>query len=198
MWTGTKDQIELVLIRHGKTKENEEHRYLGRTDSPLSENGAEELRNFVREQLYPSVEAVFASPMIRCVQTAKIIYPDLQPVCVPDLREMDFGLFEGKDNPDYRAWIDQDGNTCCSKGEGKDAFIKRSMEGFLQAMKQAMQQARAYHKIGMVVHGGTIMAVLSQLAGGNYYDYQVKNGKGYVCFLQYEDEKWKVQEIKPL
>ena len=39
----TENQIELVLIRHGATKANEERRYLGRTDEELSEKGKEAL-----------------------------------------------------------------------------------------------------------------------------------------------------------
>ncbi|MGN0242387.1 MAG: hypothetical protein ACI4CS_11915, partial [Candidatus Weimeria sp.] len=31
----------------------------------------------------------------------------------------------------------------------------------------------------IVAHGGTIMAVLSALAGGDYFSYEVKPGEGY-------------------
>ena len=39
----------------------------------------------------------------------------------------------------------------------------------------------------LVCHGGTIMAVMSHIAGGEYYDYQVKNLKGYDVSFDYED-----------
>ena len=32
-----------------------------------------------------------------------------------------------------------------------------------------------------IVHGGTIMAVLSEIYGGGYYDYHCGNGDGYIC-----------------
>lgn len=38
--------------------------------------------------------------------------------------------------------------------------------------------------VACVVHGGTIMAIMSTLENGNYYDYQVKNGEFIVTFLQ--------------
>ena len=33
--------------------------------------------------------------------------------------------------------------------------------------------------IALVVHGGTIMALLSAYCGGEYFDYQVPNGSGF-------------------
>lgn len=41
MWNGTEDKIKVKItwIRHGMTQANGEHRYLGKTDEPLSETG---------------------------------------------------------------------------------------------------------------------------------------------------------------
>ena len=39
MWNRSENQIEVYLIRHGATNANREHRYLGRTEEPLSEEG---------------------------------------------------------------------------------------------------------------------------------------------------------------
>lgn len=47
-----------------------------------------------------------------------------------------------------------------------------------------------------VVHGGTIMALLHILAGGNYFDYQVKNGGGYCCKLRLCGEEWKLDSLE--
>ena len=39
MWNRSENQIKLVMIRHGATPSNKEHRYLGRTDEGLSIEG---------------------------------------------------------------------------------------------------------------------------------------------------------------
>ena len=39
MWDWSKNQIEIIFFRHGMTIENEQHRYLGNTDTSLSRNG---------------------------------------------------------------------------------------------------------------------------------------------------------------
>ena len=40
--------------------------------------------------------------------------------------------------------------------------------------------------VAAVVHGGTIMAVLSTLTGGEYFDFQLKNGESYETVIQLE------------
>lgn len=52
--------------------------------------------------------------------------------------------------------------------------------------------------ITAVVHGGTIMALLHILAGGNYFDYQVKNGGGYCCKLRLCGEEWKLDSLEEI
>ena len=92
---------EIILVRHGKTAGNLEGRYIGsRTDEPLCEDGIHALEEKVRAGTYPPVDLVYASPMIRCKQTAKILWPKFadshQIQYVQDLQECDFGAFENK------------------------------------------------------------------------------------------------------
>ena len=84
------------LIRHGFTAENLEGRYIGHTDVPLSEEGIEQIENMKREYIYPYADVVFTSPLSRCKETAKLIYPDAKTVVIDDLIEYNFGEFEGK------------------------------------------------------------------------------------------------------
>ena len=46
-----------------------------------------------------------------------------------------------------------------------------------------------------VVHGGTIMAVLSSFTGGEYFDFQVKNGEGYETVLEWIQGSWKITSL---
>ena len=94
MWNRSENQIKLVMIRHGATPSNKEHRYLGRTDEGLSMEGERALQE--ARDTYPSVDYLFASPMKRCVQTARILYPQQEIFVIPDWVETDFGDFEGK------------------------------------------------------------------------------------------------------
>ncbi|MCM1126162.1 MAG: histidine phosphatase family protein [Lachnospiraceae bacterium] len=185
----TKNQITLVMLRHGAAQANREHRYLGRTDVPLCEEGKRELMKFKTQNCYPQVDCLFTSPMKRCIQTAEILYPKLCPVTVGEWTEMDFGAFEGnnygelKEDARYQKWIDGGGTLPFPEGESREEFLLRCEKGFermIEKLREPVMQGKI-NRAGMIVHGGTIMALLSRYYGGDYFDYQVENGKGYVC-----------------
>lgn len=208
MWNGTENQITLLMLRHGATTSNREHRYLGQTDEALSIEGKKELSDYKRLRCYPFVQYLFSSPMKRCVETAKILYPDLYPIIIPEWREMDFGAFEGKNyielkgDKRYQAWIDSNGTIAFPEGESRENFMLRCDNGFqrmLEKIKVITEQNKSRTKsIGMLVHGGTIMALLHRYYGGNYFDYQVANGKGYICKLKTASAKPIITELKKI
>ncbi len=198
MRTGTENKITLRLIRHGKTAANEERRYIGRTDEPLSENGIAEL-----EKLYPrklEADMVFASPMKRCIQTAKIIYGTDAPVIINEWRETDFGSFEMKNHeeldgdPAYQAWIDSGGKFDFPGGEGQKSFTERVVKGFDIFLEKCL--AADIKNAAAVVHGGTIMALLSSFTGADDYSFLLKNGSGYETVFRIENGKAVLESVK--
>ena len=190
----SENQIEVYLIRHGATKANREHRYLGRTEEPLSEEGREALKAFQKKGIYPdpaSLQALFVSPMERCRETAELLFGDCEQHMIPEFREMDFGLFEGKNyqdlrgNAQYQAWIDSNGTLPFPKGESREDFIARCRRGFEEMLRivtaEGISRNEERKNIAAVVHGGTIMAVCSSFTDGEYFDFQIGNGEGYRC-----------------
>lgn len=185
--------IKLALIRHGKTLGNTQGRYIGTTDEPLCPEGISALQG--RAEEYPAAELVFSSPMKRCIQTAKILYPDLEPYVLTGFRECDFGEFENKNyeelsgNPAYQAWIDSGGTLAFPKGESREQVAERTVGAFRQMF--AVCKERRAGCVALVVHGGTIMTIMEQFASPkkDYYDWQVKNGCGFLTEVKegYED-----------
>lgn len=194
MWNPTENKIVITMIRHGETTANKEHRYLGRTDEHLSDEGKEKLLQLKREGYYPSAEVVFASPMKRCLETVQLLYPDSKPIIIPEWKEMDFGAFEGKNYRElqgdelYQAWIDSNGTLPFPDGESREEFIERCKQGFYRmftALLELKEGKRLNSRnVALIVHGGTIMSLLSSFYGGEYFDYQVPNGRGYICKLE--------------
>ena len=185
--------IKLWLIRHGKTEGNKLARYIGTTDEPLCQEGIE----FLKKMDYPKVQEIYVSPLRRCVQTAEILFPEKPVHIIEELAECDFGEFENKNykeldgNPNYQAWIDSDGRLPFPEGEDRECFIKRTMEGFRQMTEQAWRENCG--QIAAVVHGGSIMAILSCLMQDDYFAYQVPNLAGYA--FQYEGAG-KIQAVR--
>ena len=182
-----------ILIRHGKTPGNEEGRYTGAgTDEGLSDAGERVVRE-VRDRINALVSydaLICSSPLRRAVQTAELIFDGRDIKVVDDLKEMDFGSFEGKnyeelkDVPGYRAWIDSRGSSGCPGGEDIEAFKDRSVRGF----KKALNLCPGGKDCCIICHGGNIMAILSRLKGGDYYDYRVDPLGGYILDIESDDE----------
>lgn len=214
----TEDQIEihLTLIRHGATLSNKEGRYLGKTDEALSQEGICGLEKSVADRLYPTADVLFSGPMKRCLETAGILYQRQTPIVIPEWTEMDFGTFEGHNyqelskNPSYQRWIDSGGTLPFPEGESREEFIRRSVAGYekiVYHMKMIWERSaasgqrnRKIQSVSAVVHGGTIMALLSHFLGGEYFDYQAKCGQGYSGRLAFKAgggaTQWK--EFRPL
>lgn len=178
--------MTLYLIRHGATAGNAEKRYIGSTDESLSAAGRNELLRLQSENRYPAsdfmaADMLFSSPMKRCLETAAVLFGERQPVIIDQFREMNFGLFEGMNyrelNGDtrYQAWIDSGGTLAFPGGEDRDTFINRCVQGLQKLYGIVAADCTAV----AVVHGGTIMALLSACAGGDYWSYQTENGLGW-------------------
>ena len=186
--------INITLIRHGKTEANKRKAYLGITDEPLSEEGIAELEGYKKNGKYPKADIVYTSPMIRCRQTAEILYPETSVNIVEEFAEMNFGIFEMKnykdleDSIEYRKWVD---SMCTSKipgGECLQEFILRTRNG-LKRITPELQSYEDETEVVFVVHGGTIMSLLSGLTGKDYYDFQVENGLGYRVGCEFDNEQ---------
>lgn len=91
--------IKLFLVRHGTTTAIEQRRLQGFSDSPLSARGREEAQLAATALQNSSIEYAFASPMGRALETADIICGQLgiDYQILDNLREMDFGFYEGRD-----------------------------------------------------------------------------------------------------
>lgn len=184
--------MKIYFIRHGMTKGNREHRYVGSTEEELLPEAEEELAL----KRLPSVGRLYSSPRKRCLQSAAILYPKQTPVIIEELAECDFGIFEYRNyeelngNPDYQRFIDTMGKCGFPDGEDREVFQKRCLQGFQKILFRERKLADG-QDIALVVHGGTIMAILDVLAEPHrdYYDWQVKNGEGYVAEVVWGDEK---------
>lgn len=156
---------QIHLIRHGLTEGNREGRYIGSTDLPLSPEGAAGLLALRERYEYPRAEVFFSSPLLRCLQSINILYPDAKPVVIKELAECDFGEFERKsaaeleDREDFRRWISGSGNSAPPGGENSRDFILRTCGAFEQLVEALMKSGTAEALI--CAHGGTLMSVLS-------------------------------------
>lgn len=203
-------KITIWLIRHGMTAGNREQRYVGTTDEPLCEEGRQQMMAKRPRIKSDAIQNVYVSPMLRCRETAEILFPTVGQITEAGFRECSFGEFEYRNyqelngNPDYQAWIDSGGIIGFPGGEDQKAFCGRVQAAFETCIREdVMPKARRWKQtyagsnaaekaftMAMVVHGGTIMAILSKWAvpHQNYFHWQVKNGCGYLVCL--DTDEW--------
>lgn len=179
----------LYLIRHGITQGNINGKYIGQTDLALCPQGEEDIRKLVNQGVYPYVEKVYTSPLRRCVETAGIIYPEIQLTKVDEIAEMDFGEFEGKRQqelealPEYTEWLKGGPEACPPGGEKFGDFSLRCISGldiiFRDMMKKELTRA------AVITHGGVITNLLSGfgLPKGHPADYMCGPGEGFEILL---------------
>lgn len=192
--------LTLTLIRHGMTTGNQEGRYIGRSDPALAQQGIKQLEEYKAQGRYPQADALYTSPLRRCRETARIIYPMLVPVTLSSLTELDFGAFEGKnyeqlkDEPAYRRWIDSTGMVAPPGGESSEELGLR-LENALRQIMQDAERSHSRHP-AVITHGGCIMTLISRLSSAGFYDYQTGNGGGFT--LQMDAKRFSVINIQPL
>ena len=182
--------MKVWLLRHGATACNDERRYQGRLDVPLSARGLAALR---RADFDPGV--VYVSPMLRAKQTAAVLFPEAELVEVPGLREMDFGAFEGRsaqemaDDPAYRAWVEGGCTGQTPGGESRADFDRRVCGAFAALTDAALDAGED----GLVIlaHGGTQMAVLARCAlpRRDYFEWLSPPGGGFI--LETDAPAWR-------
>lgn len=185
--------MELTLIRHFPTQGNLQKKYIGRTDEPLLEDYL--MDNIWKYRgLYVPSQRLVASPMLRCMQTAKVLFPGQKIAACDSLKETDFGIFEGKsydeleDVPEYQKWLDSNGQGEIPEGESKADFKARCIQGLEELVVSFAEEK--VESATVVVHGGTIMALMEAFAEEkkDFYHWQLSNGCGYK--FQIDLDRW--------
>lgn len=183
--------MKIIFYRHGKTAGNLKGNYIGKTDEPLCPEGIAALHP---PQDGKQVKKVYTSPLLRTVQTARILFPGAEIVSRSGLSEMDFGVFEGKNYVElqndsaYRAWLESGCEDRCPGGESRAEFVNRICFAFKEIVNRAL--ADEEEELWFVVHGGTIMAIFSKFAlpSRPYFDWRIENGQALTAKL--EEREW--------
>jgi alpha-ribazole phosphatase len=185
--------VAITFIRHGMTAENEAKQYISWTDVPLLEKEIERLKMGV----YPPVDFVVTSDLLRCQQTARCLFPHLRVERCEKWRELHFGAFEGrtyeelKDVKAYRRWLEQPWNAAPPNGEHFTHFqarIERALDETLSLFSESVRH------IAVVTHGGPIRYILSRYAPEtrSFWEWSVPFGGGFT--LSNIEERWRRRE----
>jgi broad specificity phosphatase PhoE len=86
---------KVYVVRHGETEWSLSGQHTGVTDIPLTENGQAVARRLRPVLAEPSFQLVLTSPLRRARETCELAGLGSRAVLEPDLREWNYGEYEG-------------------------------------------------------------------------------------------------------
>ena len=150
---------ELWLLRHGATAWAQEGRHTSHTDLPLLPEGEAEARALAPVLALQPFAAVLCSPLQRARRTCALAGLAANAQIEPDLREWDYGAYEGittaeirRTVPDFTVFSHP-----CPGGESAQQVQQRCE----RVIAQALQLAGSEGRVALFAHGH----VLRCLAG---------------------------------
>jgi probable phosphoglycerate mutase len=160
----------IFLIRHGATMLTAEDRFAGATDVELSDEGRGQVRRLAERLSLIPIDAVYASPLGRTLETARILAaPHGKEVLARDgLKEISHGHWEQMTRkevevayPDEAAAWDRDPFSFAPEGgESGLAVTARALPALLEIVRQHEGKP-----VIVVSHKATIRLLLSSLLG---------------------------------
>jgi broad specificity phosphatase PhoE len=158
----------LWLIRHAEVESSYQGVFGGQIDMGLSPRGHEQaaaLASYLRSK---PISAIYASPMKRVQQTLQpwVVNGVPRPTIVPDLREVDFGIWTGLTFGQVQAqfgvsaweWLDQLESAAIPNAECAATFRAR-----LEPCLRQIIQAHPGQQVAIACHGGVIRMLLAIL-----------------------------------
>lgn len=158
----------LRLIRHAPTAGNKRKAYIGWTNEPVLP--------FIAAP-DNSKKLVWGSDLLRCRQTAEILYPNAQYKPDSNFRELHFGDWEKmtydelKMDAHYRSWIDDPRSVAPPNGE--------SFERLAERIDAAIDRFSETGDFTIITHGGPIRYLLSKATGQSFFSQQALHGHCY-------------------
>jgi probable phosphoglycerate mutase len=151
---------ELIVIRHGETDWNRQHRFQGQIDVPLNAVGRAQAERLAQRLARESFDVVVASDLQRAHATAQAAAAGRTIEVDPLWREQAFGVLEGLDAPTivqqhpelWAHWQRHDADYALpGGGECVRAFQQRVLRGV-----QRIVRAHAGRCVAVFTHGGVL------------------------------------------
>ncbi len=165
---------ELLVIRHGETDFNRQHRFQGHADVPLNALGLTQAERLAARLVDEQVDALVTSDLQRAMVTARVVARalDREPVVEPLWREQCFGVLEGLEVSVVRRdlaalwaqWQRYDADWAPPEGESVRAFHARVLRAV-----EAIAAAHGGRRVAVFTHGGVLDMLWRHATGASLH-----------------------------
>ena len=193
-------QTRLLLIRHAQTEWNIQRRFQGHGDSPITEEGQEQLQRLKSRLAGLEFDVVYSSDLRRTMETSKML-SGKQRVEEPRLRERGVGILEGLNLEQimaehaeaFRAFRSGDKDHQIEGGESLQIALNRAWT-FLEEMPEKHPGA----ELAAVSHAGLIRLICKQILGlaldaPNFF--QIPNTSLTQLVFSPKDRSWSLEYL---
>jgi len=155
----------IILVRHGETDWNKDQIFRGRIDVPLNTTGQKQARATGDALRSYKIDAIYASPLSRAMETARaiaIFHPNIMVEEAEGFIDIDFGKWQGMPGKKveeeykelYNRWQKEPHNVKMPDGEDLDNVKLRAMESLnniLNARKDETVAIASHRVVNKVV-----------------------------------------------
>lgn len=192
--------LEILLIRHGQTQWNKERRIMGHRPIPLNTLGREQALAVAEALFRTPLDRIYASPMLRAVQTAKVLKKGRRGVEViqaPELSEIDYGSWVGRTFEEVRLERSfHQYHVAPSRvrvpGGEKMRDVHHRAVGFVEELRTRHPEGR----IALVSHADVIKIILIHFLGLSLNELmKLRIDNGSVSLLWFNETRARVMAI---
>jgi len=183
--------MKLYFVRHGESEANLLHEFSNSgLRHPLTLTGVAQARALASTLAGLPVEHIYASPVMRAVQTAQILAESLHVLLeiTEALREWSVGIYEGTTDPlgwQAHRQVQEDWfvhQQYEHKMPGGESFLE-IRDRFVPFIEKLVGDGRSERSVVLVSHGGLYAAMLPHILKNVDYDLMKRLGFGYTCCL---------------
>lgn len=187
----------LILIRHGETDWSCQKRYCGLGDIPLNKKGRKQAEEVSRKLKKEKINKVYSSDMKRTVQFARIVFKEMHIEKLPELREINFGIFEGLSYKDvlnrypavYKKWIENPLEFTIPEGEGLNDMAERTRRALAKILSHNRNKTAV-----TFTHAGPIKVMLCDILKRDISEaWQIEQDLGAVNIIEFTKKRGRIR-----
>lgn len=161
----------ICVVRHGETDWNNAGILQGWTDVPINDQGRRQAFELVATYSVSGFASVYSSPLIRALETARIVARSLRlapPICHDGMKERNFGVIQGVPKSELaelnpvllQQILKRNPATVFEQGETMDEFADRVLEAL-----RDIGEANRGKRVLVITHGWTIDVITRHITG---------------------------------